>query len=107
VEARNSLDALIHSAEKTLRENAEKAPPAEKAAVEAAIAEAKGVLDSGKVEAINAAAETLSQAAMKLGEALYKAEQAAPKAEEAGAPKDKVVDAEFEEVDPGKKKPQG
>jgi outer membrane protein len=43
---------------------------------------------------------------------LYKAEQAAPKPEEgapgagaAGASKDKVVDAEFEEVDPNKKKP--
>jgi molecular chaperone DnaK len=53
-----------------------------------------------------------------MGEALYKAEQAAPKAEESAtgagtgagagagnASNDKVVDAEFEEVDPNKKKP--
>jgi molecular chaperone DnaK len=50
---------------------------------------------------------------MKLGEAIYKATQAAEAAAPQGgagggaeAPKgDKVVDAEFEEVDPSKKKP--
>jgi len=44
---------------------------------------------------------------MKIGEAMYKAEQAAPQSEagpEAAKPNDKVVDAEFEEVDPKKKK---
>jgi molecular chaperone DnaK len=111
VEARNSLDALVHSAEKTLRDSGDKVPPAEKAETEAALAEARGVMDGGDVDAINAAAEKLSQAAMKMGEALYKAEQAAPQAEEpppgGATPKDNVVDAEFEEVDPDKKKPQG
>jgi len=110
VEARNSLDALVHSAEKTLRDSGDKVPPAEKAETEAAIAEARNVMDGGDVDAINAAAEKLSQAAMKMGEALYKAEQAAPPAEEpppgGATPKDNVVDAEFEEVDPNKKKPQ-
>jgi molecular chaperone DnaK len=111
VEARNSLDALVHSTEKTIRDNGDKVPAAEKAEAEAALAEARGVMDGGDVDAITAAAEKLSQAAMKMGEALYKAEQAAPPAEEpaapGGTPKDKVVDAEFEEVDPNKKKPQG
>ncbi len=116
VEARNSLDALVHSAEKTLRESGEKIPPAEKTDVEAAITGAKAVMEGGDVDAINAAAEKLSQAAMKMGEALYRAEQAAPQPEapqgsgpggaQPGA-NDKVVDAEFEEVDPKKKKPQG
>jgi molecular chaperone DnaK len=116
VEARNSLDALVHSAEKTLRESGEKIPPAEKTDVEAAITAAKAVMEGGDVDAINAAAEKLSQAAMKMGEALYRAEQAAPQPEapqgagpggaQPGA-NDKVVDAEFEEVDPKKKKPQG
>ncbi len=111
VEARNSLDALVHSTEKTIREGGDKVPAAEKAEAEAALAEARGVMDGGNVDAITAAAEKLSQAAMKMGEALYKAEQAAPPADEpaapGGTPKDKVVDAEFEEVDPNKKKPQG
>jgi molecular chaperone DnaK len=111
VEARNSLDALVHSTEKTIRDSGDKIPAAEKAEAEAALTEARGVIDGGNVDAITAAAEKLSQAAMKMGEALYKAEQAAPAAEEqaapGGTPKDKVVDAEFEEVDPNKKKPQG
>ena len=46
---------------------------------------------------------------MKMGEALYKAQAAAteapPAPETAGKPDGKVVDAEFEEVDPTKKKP--
>jgi molecular chaperone DnaK len=107
VEARNQLDTLIHSTEKTIRENGDKVPADERAAAEALIAEARTAMETGDVEAINAAAEKLSQAAMKIGEAMYKAEQAAPKAEggpEAAKPNDKVVDAEFEEVDPKKKK---
>ncbi|MDP3418542.1 molecular chaperone DnaK [Falsiroseomonas sp.] len=112
VEARNGLDALVHSTEKTIRENGDKVPAGEKAEVEAAIAAARTAMEGQDVEAINKANETLSQAAMKMGEALYKAQAA--QAEQAGGPTDgspggnpddKVVDAEFEEVDPTKKKP--
>ncbi|WP_431304677.1 molecular chaperone DnaK [Sediminicoccus sp. BL-A-41-H5] len=107
VEARNQLDTLVHSTEKTIRENGDKVPADERAAAEALITEARGAMESGDADAINAAAEKLSQAAMKIGEAMYKAEQAAPQGEagpEAAKPNDKVVDAEFEEVDPKKKK---
>ncbi|WP_207537470.1 molecular chaperone DnaK [Sabulicella rubraurantiaca] len=109
VEARNSLDALVHSTEKTIRDNEGKVPGPEKEAAEAAIREARTAMEGGDAEAINAAAEKLSQAAMKMGEAMYKAEQASPQPE-AGAQSqagnapggDKVVDADFEEVDPKK-----
>ncbi len=107
VEARNQLDTLIHSTEKTIRENGDKVPADERAAAEALITEARTAMESGDAEAINAAAEKLSQAAMKIGEAMYKAEQAAPQPEASAdqqKPNDKVVDAEFEEVDPKKKK---
>ncbi|MBS7789034.1 molecular chaperone DnaK [Roseococcus sp. SDR] len=107
VEARNQLDTLVHSTEKTIRENGDKVPADERAAAEALITEARAAMESGDADAINAAAEKLSQAAMKIGEAMYKAEQAAPQPEagpEAAKPNDKVVDAEFEEVDPKKKK---
>ncbi|UPY37918.1 molecular chaperone DnaK [Sediminicoccus sp. KRV36] len=107
VEARNQLDTLVHSTEKTIRENGDKVPADERAAAEALIIEARAAMESGDAEAINAAAEKLSQAAMKIGEAMYKAEQASPAPEagpEAAKPNDKVVDAEFEEVDPKKKK---
>jgi molecular chaperone DnaK len=112
VEARNQLDALVHSTDKTLKESGDKVPPAEKVEVESALAAARTAMEGQDADAIREASEKLSQAAMKMGEALYKAEQAAPKPEEgapgagaAGASKDKVVDAEFEEVDPNKKKP--
>ncbi len=112
VEARNGLDALIHSTDKTLKENGDKVGAAEKAEVENALVEARGAMEGNDADSIRAAAEKLSQAAMKMGEALYKAQQAAE--QQAGAqpgqqgganPNDKVVDAEFEEVDPNKKKP--
>ena len=110
VEARNGLDSLIHGTDKTLKENGDKVGPAEKAEAEAALAEARTALEGEDVEAITQATEKLGQASMKLGEAIYKATQAAeaanPQAGGAEAPKnDKVVDAEFEEVDPTKKKP--
>ena len=119
VEVRNQLDALVHSTDKTLKENGDKVGPAEKAEVEGALAEARVAMDGQDADAIRAASEKLSQAAMKMGEALYKAQQAQEQAAQAnpgatpgggsgpgGTPNDKVVDAEFEEVDPNKKKPQ-
>ena len=64
-------------------------------------------MESGDTAALKSASERLTQAAMKIGEAVYKAqsEQAAPAAEAAagGKPGDKVVDAEFEEVNEHKK----
>ncbi len=112
VEARNGLDSLIHGTEKTLKENGDKVGAAEKAEAEAAIAEARTALEGTEAEAIAAATEKLGQASMKLGEAVYKATQAAdtanPQTNAAGGEPgkgDKVVDAEFEEVNPTKKKP--
>jgi molecular chaperone DnaK len=112
VEARNQLDALVHQTERTLRENGDKVPPAEKSDVEAALAEARGAIEKQDGEAVTRASEKLGQAAMKMGEALYKAQaEAKPEGGPAGGGGasgpggDKVVDAEFEEVDPNKRKP--
>jgi len=107
VEARNGLDGLVHSTEKTLKENADKLGPAEKAEAESALAAARTALESGDAETIKAANEALGQAAMKIGESLYKAQQAS-EAASGGEPQpggEKVVDADFEDVDPTKKKP--
>jgi len=112
VEARNQLDALIHSTEKALKDNADKIGEAEKTETEAALTEARTAKEGEDLEAIKAATDKLGQASMKIGEAIYKAQQASEAAPEAGAAEggkpngEKVVDAEFEEVDP-KKKPQG
>ncbi|WP_237213832.1 molecular chaperone DnaK [Falsiroseomonas oryziterrae] len=111
VEARNHLDSLVHSTDKSLKEHGDKVPETERTAIEAALSEARAVMDSQDPAAMHAAQEKLSQVAMRLGEAIYKAQQAegaqpgAAGQGPGGKPDDKVVDAEFEEVDPNKKKP--
>jgi molecular chaperone DnaK len=121
VEARNHADALIHSAEKNLKEFGDKVGEADRNAIEAAIKDLKSTLEGDDADAIKAKTDALAQATMKLGEAMYKASQAeaAAKAQsapptgeapgaapggEAKAGESKVVDADFEEVDPDKKK---
>jgi len=114
VESRNHADALIHETEKTLKEHGDKVPAADKEAIEQAISDLRGVMEGDDVDAINAKTEALGQASMKLGEAMYKASQAEAGADagggeqtHAGEPDEKVVDAEFEEVDPDKDKKVG
>ncbi|MBU6397708.1 MAG: molecular chaperone DnaK [Rhodospirillales bacterium] len=103
VEARNQTESMINQVEKTLKESGDKVAPADKAEAEAAIAEAKTALEGGNAEAVKAASDKLTQVAMKIGEAMYKAEAAAgaaqPGAESAGPNGEKVVDADFEDVD--------
>jgi len=109
VEARNHTESLVHQVEKNLSEHGDKLGAQEKGEAEAAVAAARSALEGSDAEALKQAGERLSQAAMKIGEAMYKAEAASgqgaagPQAGGA-APDDKVVDAEFEEVDEKKKK---
>ncbi|QXQ06320.1 molecular chaperone DnaK [Sphingosinicellaceae bacterium] len=103
-EARNQADSLAHSTERQLVEHGDKVSADVKAEIEAAIADLKGVLDSGDADAITAKTTALGQVAMKLGEAVYAAEQAKAASPEAEAPHDdNVVDAEFSEVEDDKK----
>ncbi len=106
VETRNQLEATVHSVEKNLSEHGAKLPPADKGEAEAAVAAAKAAMEGNDTAALKAASERLTQAAMKIGEAVYKAQSEAPAAEPpaaAGKAGEKVVDAEFEEVDEHKK----
>ena len=106
VEARNQTEAMINQVEKTLKEAGDKVSAQDKGEAEAAVAAAKTALEGGDAEAIKSAAERLSQSAMKLGEAMYKAQAEAPQgaaAAEAGPNGEKIVDADFEEVDDKKK----
>jgi molecular chaperone DnaK len=116
VESRNHADALIHETEKTLKEHGDKIPASDKEAIEQAISDLRGVMDGDDVDAIKVKTEALGQASMKLGEAMYKASQAEAEASagasggeetSAGKSEEKVVDAEFEEVDPDKDKKAG
>jgi len=109
VEAKNQAEALVHSTEKTLKENGDKISAADKSAIEDAIAAVKTALEGGDTAAIKEKSDALMQASLKLGEAMYKAQgadastgaQGAEQGASAGSeqPKDeKVVDADFEEV---------
>ncbi len=71
IEAKNEMDALIYSTEKSLTDNAEKLDAETKTAIEKAIAEAKEVKESEDLDNINAKKEALSQASMKIGQAIY------------------------------------
>ncbi len=109
IEAKNQAEGLIHTTEKTLKENSDKISSADKDAIETAITALKGVMESDDVAAIKEKSDALMQASLKLGEAMYKAQGAAAGAgnaqgAEQGAPEaepkkdDNVVDADFEEV---------
>jgi molecular chaperone DnaK len=103
VEARNQAEALIHSTERMLKDYGDKVGAADKATVEAAMADLKSTVQSEDKDAIKQKVDQLAQASMKLGEAMYQASQGAaagggPSAAPGGGPDDKVVDVDFEEV---------
>jgi molecular chaperone DnaK len=113
VEAKNNADALIHTTERTLNESGDKVPQADRDAVQQAVQALKDTLASEDAGQIKAKTEALAQVSMKLGEALYKAQQAeggdggasqGGPSHGAAAGNDKVVDADFEEVDDQKKR---
>jgi molecular chaperone DnaK len=110
VQARNGLDALVHSVKKSLGEYGDKVGD-EKGRIEAALKEAEDVLkdkDATK-EALQSKSEALMAASQKLGEAMYAQAQSQAGAAGGGAPgegggddakggDEKVVDAEYTEV---------
>ncbi len=113
VEAKNQAEALVHTTEKTLKENADKISEADKKAIETELNALKTALEVDDVSVIKEKTESLMQASLKLGEAMYKQSAAngaagaqgpdmgAGATGGAGAeqPKDDgVVDADFEEV---------
>jgi molecular chaperone DnaK len=100
VEAKNQGESLIHSTEKSLKEYGDKVGADEKAAIETAIVDLKGVLESEDAQAIQEKTAALAEASMKLGEAMYKASQAEAEQKASGGDKadDDVVDADFTEV---------
>ena len=113
VEARNKLDNMIYTTEKSLKDYGSNLDESSRKAVEDALASAKSKLESNDADEMNRAAESLAAASHKLAEAMYsKARQGAAGAEGhpgAGAApgdggsqeqgkKEDVVDADFKEV---------
>ena len=107
VEAKNQAETLTHQIEKQLKEHGEKISAEEKKAIEDAKTEVAESVKSEDADKIKAAVAKLTEASMKLGEAVYKQAQADQQKQEApsdgqDAKDEKVVDAEFEEVDKDK-----
>jgi molecular chaperone DnaK len=104
VEAKNALDSMIFSIEKSVTENADKIPENLKKELEDAVADAKSKLESGDAAVLKAAREALEKKSHALAELIYKQAQQgasssqADTASEPKASKDpNVVDAEFED----------
>jgi len=112
VQARNGLDAMVHSVRKSLGEYGDKVGADDKEKIEAALKDAEELLKNQQADkdALEAKSEALMKASQKLGEAMYAQSQA--EAQAAGGAGDqggdgsgakqtedeKVVDAEFTEV---------
>jgi len=122
IEARNRLDGLVYSVEKTFAENKDKLDAAAATELESAIADSKTALAGEDADAMNTAFERLQTASHKLAEALYNqtaatdetgdgADQQASSAT-AGADGDTasqstegdVIDAEYVDVEPEEEK---
>ncbi|MEP7147514.1 MAG: molecular chaperone DnaK [Acidobacteriota bacterium] len=122
IEARNRLDGLVYSVEKTFGENKDKLDAAGNEEIETAISESKTALAGNDVDTMNNAFERLQTASHKLAEVLYsqagaaagdeatgeQASSASAGAEgdggSAGSTDDNVIDAEYVDVEDEEKK---
>ena len=114
-EARNQADSLLYSTEKNLSEHGDKIGEDDKSKITEAIAGLRKAMEGDDPGAIESATQTLTAASHKLAEEMYKkaSSAAAGAGTEAGTSggdggaqaktDEKVVDAEFEEVDKDKK----
>jgi molecular chaperone DnaK len=120
IEARNRLDGLVYSVEKTFGENKDKLDAGASGELETAISEAKTALNGSDAEAMNSAFERLQTASHKLAEVLYSqagtdagatTQEQASSASASGdaaasstsSNDDNVIDAEYVDVDEDKK----
>ncbi|MET0752232.1 MAG: molecular chaperone DnaK [Pyrinomonadaceae bacterium] len=122
IEARNRLDGLVYSVEKTFAENKDKLDAAAASELETAVSESKTALAGEDSDAMNSAFERLQTASHKLAEVLYSqagsadAGEAAATEEQASSASasgdstasssgdDNVIDAEYVDVDEEEKK---
>ena len=108
-ETRNNADGLVYQTEKILREQGDKVSGDEKAAVESALADLKGVMDGSDLDAIKANTEKLMTASQTFTQKLYEQASAENAGQYAGAndgpgagtdaSDDDVVDAELVDDD--------
>ncbi|MDR4492974.1 MAG: molecular chaperone DnaK [Nitrospirales bacterium] len=115
VELKNQADSLIYNTEKNLTEHGDKIDPAEKTKITEAIDDLKKAIEGTEIETIKTSIQNLTTASHKLAEEMYKKASTDSQGGDSGGSTDsggssegssseseKVVDAEFEEVDKGK-----
>ncbi|OGW50329.1 MAG: molecular chaperone DnaK [Nitrospirae bacterium RBG_19FT_COMBO_42_15] len=110
-EVRNEADTLVYSVEKSLAEFGDKVLPDEKVKIQEAMENTRKALSGNDIDAIKNAVALLSSTSHKLAEEMYKktaasqqgAAGAGADAESGAKKEEKVVEAEFEEVDKDKK----
>ena len=117
VEVRNEADNRIYSIEKLLTEHGDKIAEDERKKIQDEIAAAREAMKGGDLDAIRNATQNLVKASQKIGEEMYKKTAGAGAADagptgptenqengQAGGPnQERVVDAEYTEVDKDKK----
>jgi molecular chaperone DnaK len=112
-EARNRLDSLVYSTERSLGEHKDKLSPEDRGKLEDALADAKRALEGGDAAAMEEAAKKLTEASHQLAQHMYA--QAGQQGQGTGAPGaagaggapgggqgDEVIDAEYVDVDQSK-----
>ncbi|ADE29695.1 molecular chaperone DnaK [Rickettsia prowazekii] len=99
IETKNAADSLVYSTEKTLREYGDKLSSEEKGTVEEALTSLKAALESEDASLIKEKTGNLTAANMKIGEAMYKTQTENQHSEANTVNNEKVVDADFQDVD--------
>jgi molecular chaperone DnaK len=97
IEVHNTADTTVYSAEKLLKDYADKIPAEVKAEVEANIGRVKASLEKDDVDMIRAATENLGQAIQKVGGSMYDSSTAQAGTGEQPHATDDVVDGEVKE----------
>jgi molecular chaperone DnaK len=108
IEARNQADSLVYTAEKELRDNADKIDPAIRSEVEGKIEPVKQAIKDNDVERMRSTSQELAASLQKIGEAVYRQAQGAGAGAQSGTGTEgpgsgkssdgDVVDADFKEV---------
>ena len=101
VEVRNQADALLYTAEKTIKDFADKMKPEDKSAIDERMKNLKEKKEGKEIAEIKKVMDELSQDLEKIGTELYKAkqEEEAKKTPEAGTQEaPKATEAEYKEV---------
>ena len=104
VEAKNELESLIHSVDKSLTEHSDKLDAATKEEVQKALDEARGLGQDASLEVLKEKSSALSNASMKIGQTMYANKGSSdPNAADPNASEPSTTEAEYEEKKDNKK----